>query len=55
MAIGMMIPGMVSGYIQEWLGYQHFFVWVMIATIPAFIITKFIPLDSEFGKEVKET
>jgi PAT family beta-lactamase induction signal transducer AmpG len=53
MAIGMMIPGMVSGYIQEWLGYQHFFVWVVIATIPSFIILKFIHLDPEFGKKEK--
>jgi PAT family beta-lactamase induction signal transducer AmpG len=51
MALGMMIPGMVSGYIQEWLGYQHFFVWVMIATIPSFIALKFIHLDPEFGKK----
>ena len=51
MAIGMMIPGMVSGYIQEWLGYQHFFIWVMIATLPSFIVIKFIHLDPEFGKK----
>jgi PAT family beta-lactamase induction signal transducer AmpG len=51
MAIGMMIPGMVSGYIQEWLGYQHFFVWVMIATIPSFVVLKFIYLDPDFGKK----
>lgn len=54
MALGMMIPGMISGWLQEIIGYQHFFIWVMFATIPAFIITKFIPLDPEFGKEVKE-
>jgi PAT family beta-lactamase induction signal transducer AmpG len=51
MALGMMIPGMVSGYIQELIGYQHFFVWVMIATIPAFIVLKFIQIDPEFGKK----
>ncbi len=55
MALGMMIPGMISGWLQELIGYQHFFVWVIIATIPAFIITKFIPLNPEFGKETKET
>ncbi len=49
MALGMMIPGMISGWLQELIGYQHFFVWVIIATIPAFIITKFIPLDPTFG------
>jgi len=49
MALGMMIPGMVSGWLQELIGYQHFFIWVIIATIPAFIITKFVPLDATFG------
>jgi PAT family beta-lactamase induction signal transducer AmpG len=51
MALGMMIPGMFSGWIQELIGYKHFFIWVCIATIPAFIITKFIPLNPEFGKK----
>ncbi|MDA3861569.1 MAG: MFS transporter [Melioribacteraceae bacterium] len=49
MALGMMIPGMISGWLQELIGYQHFFVWVVLATIPAFIITKFVPLDETFG------
>ncbi|MFH1196678.1 MAG: MFS transporter [bacterium] len=51
MALGMMIPGMISGWLQEQLGYQMFFVWVFVATIPAFIITKFISIDPEFGKK----
>jgi PAT family beta-lactamase induction signal transducer AmpG len=51
MALGMMLPGMISGWIQESIGYKHFFIWVMISTIPAFIITKFIPLDPGFGKK----
>lgn len=55
MALGMMIPGMVSGWIQELIGYRHFFVWVCIATIPVFIITKFIPLNPEFGKKQEKT
>ncbi|HKI78769.1 MAG TPA: MFS transporter [Ignavibacteriaceae bacterium] len=50
MALGMMIPGMISGWMQELIGYQHFFVWVLISTIPAFVLTKFIPLNPEFGK-----
>ncbi len=49
MALGMMLPGMVSGWLQELIGYQHFFIWVVLATIPAFIVTKFIPLDATFG------
>ncbi len=50
MAMGMMIPGMVSGWIQEQLGYPHFFIWVTIATIPAFYIISKLPLDKEFAK-----
>ena len=37
MALGMMLPGMFSGWIQEWLGYQLFFVWVMVCCIPLFL------------------
>ncbi|MFV0364916.1 MAG: MFS transporter [Mangrovibacterium sp.] len=38
MALGMMLPGMVSGWMQSLLGYQGFFVWVMICTIPSFLL-----------------
>jgi len=51
MALGMMIPGMISGWMQEMIGYQHFFLWVCLSTIPAFILTKYIPIDPEFGKK----
>lgn len=37
MALGMMLPGMASGWLQTRLGYTHFFIWVCAATIPAFI------------------
>ena len=50
MALGIMVPGMWSGWLQEQLGYQHFFVWVILATIPSFIAALFIPLEAEFGK-----
>ena len=51
MALGMMLPGMISGWIQEELGYLNFFIWVCISTIPAFIITKFIKIDPSFGQK----
>jgi len=54
MALGMMIPGMFSGWLQDLIGYKHFFIWVVIATIPGFIILPFLPLDPGFGKKVKE-
>lgn len=50
MALGMMIPGMISGYIQEWLGYTNFFIWVLICTIPGLALIPFlnIPKDKKF-------
>jgi PAT family beta-lactamase induction signal transducer AmpG len=51
MALGMMIPGMWSGWLQEHVGYQHFFVWVILATVPSFLVVLFVPLDPEFGKK----
>ncbi len=51
MALGMMVPGMFSGDIQAWLGYQKFFVWVCLATVPAFIMAGLVKIDPEFGKK----
>jgi PAT family beta-lactamase induction signal transducer AmpG len=50
MALGVMVPGMWSGWVQEWLGYPHFFVWVILATIPSFLVATQLPLEAEFGK-----
>ncbi len=49
MALGMMLPGMVSGWIQEHIGYAHFFIWVMISTIPGFIVINYLKYDPKFG------
>jgi PAT family beta-lactamase induction signal transducer AmpG len=51
MALGMMIPGMLSGYIQKYLGYGNFFIWVFIATIPGLILSRFLIFPSDFGKK----
>ena len=50
MAAGMMIPSMFSGQIQELLGYKLFFIWVIIASIPAFYIISRLPLDKAYGR-----
>jgi PAT family beta-lactamase induction signal transducer AmpG len=50
MALGMMIPGMISGWLQELIGYQHFFIWVMLCTIPSFVVIPFLKIDPGFGK-----
>lgn len=43
MNLGVMLPGMMSGFLSDWLGYKDFFIYVLIAAIPAFVITWFIP------------
>ena len=54
MALGMMLPGMAAGWIQEQLGYQNFFILVMILTIPTLLLIPFMKIDKEFGKSKKE-
>lgn len=44
MNLGFMIPSMISGLLSDYLGYKEFFIWVLIATIPAFIVTWLVPL-----------
>lgn len=51
MALGMMLPGMLSGYIQEWLGYSGFFIGVLVAAIPAFVILPFLKYPATYGKK----
>ncbi len=51
MALGMMVPAMFSGWLQEQMGYSNFFLWVMIATIPGFMVTGLVKIDPEFGKK----
>ncbi|MFV8323855.1 MFS transporter [Flavobacterium sp. LS2R12] len=53
MALGMMLPGMLSGYIQEYLGYGNFFIWVFLATIPGLILSRFLIFPADFGKKTK--
>ena len=51
MALGMMIPGMAAGWLQEVMGYQMFFIWIMICTLATFGVTALLKIDPEFGKK----
>jgi PAT family beta-lactamase induction signal transducer AmpG len=51
MALGMMVPAMASGWLQGLLGYQNFFLWVMAATIPGFLVTALVRIDPTFGQK----
>lgn len=54
MALGMMIPGMFSGWLQDIIGYQHFFVWVMLCMLPGLLPVFFVKIKPEFGIKKKE-
>jgi PAT family beta-lactamase induction signal transducer AmpG len=51
MALGMMIPGMFSGQIQEATGYTRFFIWVVLCTIPSFAAAGFLRIPESFGRK----
>ncbi len=55
MAMGMMIPGMSSGWIQEHLGYYRFFLWIIISTIPGFIVPALVRIDPAYGRKPRKT
>mgnify|MGYP003294641078 CR=1 FL=1 len=51
MALGMMIPGMAAGWLQEIMGYRMFFIWIMICTLATFGVAALLKIDPEFGKK----
>ena len=51
MALGMMLPGMAAGWLQETIGYRHFFVWTILCCAVTFIVCAFLKIDPEFGKK----
>ena len=51
MALGMMLPGMASGALQELMGYKNFFLWIILSTIPGFVVASYVKIDPEFGRK----
>ena len=51
MALGMMLPGMAAGWLQEQLGYRLFFIWIMVCCVATFAVTALLKIDPEFGKK----
>jgi len=51
MALGMMLPGMVAGWLQETIGYPRFFVWTILCCAVTFVVCAFLKIDPEFGKK----
>ncbi|MCC6415763.1 MAG: AmpG family muropeptide MFS transporter [Opitutaceae bacterium] len=55
MALGMMMPGMAAGKIQELLGYVNFFWWVLLACLPSLFVAAKLRIDPAFGRKVPTT
>lgn len=51
MALGMMLPGMLAGWLQESVGYQWFFIIIVVLTIPTVLVASFVKIDAAFGKK----
>ncbi len=47
----MMIPGMWSGWLANFLGYQHFFLWVICSALPGFVLAMRLKVDAQFGRK----
>lgn len=50
MALGMMLPGMVSGWIQSQIGYPAFFAWVCLCTLPSMWVARGLVIPADFGR-----
>ena len=50
-ALGMMIPGMIAGWMADHLGYQRFFWWVMACCLVTFAVSALIKIDPDYGKK----
>lgn len=55
MNLGFMIPSMVSGFLSDLLGYKLFFIWVLVATAPAFIAAYLVPFGNPDNAEAQST
>ena len=51
MALGLMLPGMAAGWVQEQMGYENFFWWVMGCCLVTLLVTACLKIDPEFGKK----
>lgn len=51
MALSMMLPGMIAGYVQEACGYVNFFIMVMVCCLVTVAVTSLLKVEPEFGKK----
>jgi PAT family beta-lactamase induction signal transducer AmpG len=53
MALSMILPGLVAGYIQEAIGYEKFFWMVISCSVATFFVTFLARriVDANYGKK----
>jgi PAT family beta-lactamase induction signal transducer AmpG len=51
MALGMMVPGMAAGWIEDHVGYVNFFAWVCAACLPSFAVAALVQIDPAYGRK----
>lgn len=49
MALGMMLPGMAAGWLQDTIGYSHFFIWTMICCVATIAVASRLKINPQFG------
>lgn len=47
MQLGFVLSKVVSGDIQQALGYRHFFLWVVLSALPVLVLTRFVRLEAK--------
>ena len=53
MNLSVMLTGMASGYLSDLLGYRTFFLAVLLATVPAFVMTRLVPFTFDERTKTK--
>ena len=53
MSLGVLVPGAWSGAIQKAVGYEQFFLWVLVATLPGMIVGAFLRIDDPPRRDAK--
>lgn len=51
MALGMMLPGMIAGKLQELMGYEMFFVWVTVCCVLTIAVAMLIKVPKDLGRK----
>ncbi|MBN2597141.1 MFS transporter [Labilibaculum sp.] len=54
MNLGIMLPGMLSGFMSDWLGYKLFFICILVVVIPSLLVAKFVPFVHSEESEADE-